>query len=220
VFHSIGFGAATDAEVWPQMIALSKHYMEKHLRIIYSPVTTEGGMYAQKVLDEIAPLYGYQYGRDVVVLPFKAGGEPAIAGLKDFFSLYTTDIRGTPLKSLPFFEGFRGMQDVAVLVANTTGDDITYFVRHIESAFGTTIISAGAATVLPVIGPYLASGQVKGAVSGLPGAAEYEALAGVPGKATGAMDAQAMGHLFIIGLIFLGNLGSFCQRRALSKGAR
>jgi hypothetical protein len=59
----------------------------------------------------------------------------------------------------------------------------------------------------------LASGQIKGAVIGLSGAAEYEVLAGVPGKATGAMDAQAMGHLLIVGLVLLGNIGFFFQKR-------
>lgn len=213
VFHAVGISASADAEVWPQMVALSQHYMKKRLRIIYFPTTLEGGMYINRVLSNIAPKYGYKYGEDLVALPFKAGGEPVIAGLKDFYSLYTTDVYGKDLKDLPVLQGFRGMEDVAVLVINTVGDDVNFFVRHIESAFGTTMVAAGAATVLPVIGPYLASGQVKAAISGISGAAEYELLADVPGKAMGAMDAQSMGHLLIIILIFLGNLGFHFQRR-------
>lgn len=213
VFHAAGFGASTDAEVWPQMLALSRHYMKKHLRIIYFPSVLEGGMYINRIIADVAPKYGYEYGKDMVALPFKVGGEPVIAGLQDFYSLYSTDIYGNDLKSLPVLKEFRGMEDVDVLVVNTTGDDVKFFVRHIESAFGTTIVAAGAATVLPVIGPYIASGQVKAAISGISGAAEYELLADVPGKAMGAMDAQSMGHLLILVLIFLGNLGFHIQRR-------
>ena len=29
VFHTIGFNPAVDAETWPQMAAISRHYMEK-----------------------------------------------------------------------------------------------------------------------------------------------------------------------------------------------
>lgn len=105
-----------------------------------------------------------------------------------------------------------------VLVVNTVGNEIEYYVRHIESTYHLTIVAAGAATVLPVISPYLGSGQVKGIVSGLSGAAEYELLAGIPGQATGAMDAQSIGHMLILALILLGNLGFHLQRRKSRTG--
>ncbi|MGI6632279.1 MAG: hypothetical protein ACOX5M_04440 [Bacillota bacterium] len=213
VFHTIGFNPAVDAETWPQMAAISRHYMEKGLRVIYFPTFQEGGMYAQRVRDSIAPEYGYEYGIDFAILPFKAGGETAIAGLKDFYSQFAVDAYGTPLKDLPVFSEFGGMADVAAAIPVTGGDDFVQFVKYIESAFKTPIIVCGTAPVLPVAGPYLASGQIKGAVIGLSGAAEYEVLAGVPGKATGAMDAQAMGHLLIVGLVLLGNIGFFFQKR-------
>lgn len=220
VFQSIGFSPAVDAETWPQMAALCKHYMEKGLRVIFFPTFQEGGMYAERVKDSIAPAYGYEYGQDFAILPFKAGGETAIAGLKDFRSQFPADAYGTPLKDLPLFAGFTGMADAAAVIPVTGGDDFVHFVKYIESAFKTPIIVCGTAPVLPLAGPYLASGQIKGAVIGLSGAAEYEVLAKVPGKATGAMDAQSMGHMLIVGLILISNIGYLFQKRHEAKEAR
>lgn len=213
VFQSIGFNPAVDAETWPQLVALSRHYMSKGLRVIYFPTMQEGGMYAERIKATVAPDYNYTYGADFAILPFKAGGETTIAALQDFYSLMTVDTYGTALTSLPLFGGFAGMQDVDVLVAVTGGEDPVYFVKYIEPVFHTSIIACGTAPLLPVIGPYVAAKQIKATVIGLSGAAEYEALAKVPGTATGAMDAQAVGHILIVSLILLGNVGFFFQKR-------
>jgi hypothetical protein len=125
----------------------------------------------------------------------------------------TSDTYGTPLSELPLFANFKGMQDVALLSSVTGGEDPVHFVKYIEPAFHMPLIACGTAPLLPVIGPYVAAKQIQATVIGLSGAAEYEALAKVPGTATGAMDAQAVGHLLIVALILLGNLGYFFQRR-------
>lgn len=214
VFQSIGFNPATDAECWPQMQVIVKHLMSKHIKIIFYPYMQEGGMYAQRVRDSIAPAYGYEYGTDYVTLPFKAGGETAVAGMKDFYTIFTDDNYGAPIKDMPIFQGFQGMQDLAAIVPVTGSDDPVYYVRYIEALYHTTIIACGTAPLLPVINPFIAAKQIKSSVIGLSGAAEYEALAKIPGTATGSMDAQSMGHLLIVLLIILSNVGLFFQRRS------
>ncbi len=220
VFHSVMILPATDAELWPQMLAMSRHYMMKGLKVIYWSYAQEGLMYADKIRLEAAPSYGYEYGEDYAILPYKAGQESAVASLKDFYSIFSTDAYGTALSALPLFDVFHGMEDLSLLVVNTGSDDTTYFVRHIEPEYGMPIIAAGTAPVLPNVSPYLNSGQVKGAVVGTSGAAEYEILAGVPGLATGAMDAQQIGHVLIIVMVALGNLGYLFQRKHSPKGLR
>ncbi len=212
VFQSIGFNPAVDAETWPQLMALSRHYMEKGLRIIFYSTMQEGSMYAERI-KAVAPEYGYEYGSDFAILPFKAGGEATIAALRDFYSFMTADVYGTPLSQLPLFGGFSGMQDVDLLVSVTGSEDPVFYVKYIEPEFHTPIIACGTAPLLPVIGPYVAAKQIQATVIGLSGAAEYEALAKIPGSATGAMDAQAVGHLLIVGLVLLSNLGYYFQRR-------
>ncbi len=214
VFHSVAILPAADAELWPQMISLSRHYMEKGLKVLYWSCSQEGHMYAGRILEDIAPLYDYEYGEDLLILPYKAGQESAVLGLKDFYSTFQTDVYGTPVDDIPMLSDFSGLQDLSLCVVNTGSDDISYFVRHIGPAFDMPIIAAGTAPVLPYVAPYLDSGQVKGAIIGTSGAAEYEMLAGLPGMATGAMDAQQVGHVFIITMIVLGNIGYIFERKS------
>lgn len=220
VFHSIAFNPAVDAENWPQMLALVRHYMRNGLKIIFYPTMQEGGMYAERIRTTYAAEADYVYGTDYAILPFKAGGESAVAGLKEFWSFMSEDVDGTPLTELPLFQGFKDMSDVAAIVPCTGSSDGLYYVSHLHTAYGTPVIMAGTAPVLPFIGPYLASGQVKGAIIGLSGAAEYEVLAGIPGQATGAMDAQSMGHLLIVGLVVLGNVGFLYGKKANGKNGK
>jgi hypothetical protein len=65
--------------------------------------------------------------------------------------------------------------------------------------------------------PYVSSGQVQGILAGMPGAAEYEALIGVPGIGTSGMDAQSVAHLVIVLFIVLGNIGYFIERHRSKK---
>lgn len=217
VFHSIGFNPSGEAEVWPQMQALSRHFMSRGIKIVYFPTSVGGDMYGEAIRLQLAPEFGYEYGIDFAILPFKAGGATAIAAMADFYSLYTIDIDGTPISKLPILDGFRGMQDVSLITTSSTGDDALFLAMHLEPKFHMPIVVGGAATIMPVVGPYLASGQLRGIISGLSGAAEYEVLSEMPGQAVAAMDAQAVGHLYIVALVVLGNVGFYAESRIVRK---
>ena len=57
------------------------------------------------------------------------------------------------------------------------------------------------------------SGQYKGLLAGLRGAAEYELLTDYPGSAILGMDAQSAAHFLVIALIAIGNIGFFLTRK-------
>jgi len=65
--------------------------------------------------------------------------------------------------------------------------------------------------------PYVQSGQVKGIIAGMPGAAEYEALIGSPGIGTSGMDAQSIAHLVIVLFIVFGNITYFIETQRAKK---
>jgi len=70
-------------------------------------------------------------------------------------------------------------------------------------------LAAGVSAALePVASPYLddRAGQLRGMVSGLSGAASYEARRGVEGQATQRLNALAVGHIAIVGLTIVGAL--------------
>lgn len=69
------------------------------------------------------------------------------------------------------------------------------------------------AVIAPGLYPFLDTGQINGLIGGLRGAAEYETLIGMKGKAVAGMDAQSATHFIIIGLIVLCNLFYFLTPR-------
>ena len=79
--------------------------------------------------------------------------------------------------------------------------------------------------------PYVESGQIRGILAGMPGAAEYEQMVFeylntnrnneylngkvsiVPGKATSRMSAQSIAHLLMVVFIIFGNISYYLTRR-------
>ena len=61
--------------------------------------------------------------------------------------------------------------------------------------------------------PYVENGQISGILAGMPGAAEYEALVKLPGKATDLMAAQSIAHIVIVLFIIFGNIAYYIQRK-------
>ena len=79
--------------------------------------------------------------------------------------------------------------------------------------------------------PYVESGQIRGILAGMPGAAEYEQMVFnhlnsleknkymnsdievVPGKATSRMSAQSIAHVLMVVFIILGNISYYLLRR-------
>ena len=76
------------------------------------------------------------------------------------------------------------------------------------------MVTGSTAVQAPELYPYLQSGQVRGLLGGMAGAAEYEKSTGVTGPATKGMDAQSSAHVFIMFLILLGNAIYFARRNA------
>jgi hypothetical protein len=68
----------------------------------------------------------------------------------------------------------------------------------------------------PEFYPYLQSGQLKGLLGGMAGAAEYERLRNEKGTATRGMDAQSLAHVFVALCIVAGNV----VHRSKPKGGR
>ena len=71
---------------------------------------------------------------------------------------------------------------------------------NVPVAGGVTAISQ------PGYGPYLQTGQLKGLLGGMKGAAEYEVLLGQPGKGTSGIDALNLGNLLVLVLILTSNI--------------
>jgi hypothetical protein len=105
------------------------------------------------------------------------------------------------------------LSDFGVIVlVSATPDTVRAWIEQLQAySPKPDIIAAVSAGAEPLVRPYYSSdpkqSQLKGLVTGILGAAQYERQSGVPGVASGDMwDVLGWGLLVIIGLLIGGNL--------------
>lgn len=220
VLYVFDLAASIEAEILPTAVAWLHHLMGKGVKIVTVAVyATEGPMYAVKAFDTLAPEYGYEYGKDYVILPYAAGFETAAAAIgRNIRSVYPQDFYGKPITQLPLMDQVDDANDfAAVMMSANWGPDI--WVRQLVDIYKVPMIHNCTGIVAPGAQAYLSSGQIKGLVGALSGAAEYEVLLGIPGAAAAAMDAQSTTHALTVVLVLLGNIGFYISR-GKGKGGR
>lgn len=204
----------TAAELEPQTIALIKHWIKKDFKILMWPSAAESPRY----IDGYATLLkanGYVEGTDFVVLPYLAGGETVFGSMAaDFKSTFSMIEPGQSA----LWDSITDIGDVDLMADCGGGESQLWAIAHVEAKHGTPTICLITAVILAVRQPFYTSGQFKGIISGLNGAAEYEVLARVPGKGASGMDAQSMGHLWVIFTILAGNVAYFASRGKKTPG--
>jgi len=213
VMMAVDISPMSAPECWPAALAMYRHYESLGLRIILFNIVPEGTMYAEKLWQGYSKEYKYEYGKDVVQMPFRAGDESTIAAIgANFRAVYTADQYGTPLDQLPIFDGFHGIQDVALLCDYASTIHPMYYLQQINGKYGTPMVLNVVAVDAPKYETYFKSGQLKGVLCGVASGAEYELLAKVPGPAASQMDALSMGHLLFILAMVLTNISWWLSR--------
>jgi hypothetical protein len=101
-----------------------------------------------------------------------------------------------------------GIHPTLILVLTAQPGPLRWWVEQARALYGDTIpVAAGMSAALePAASPYLdvSARQIEGAINGLRGAAAYETLRDSPGRVTQRLNALAVGHLAIVGLMILG----------------
>ncbi|QUL99053.1 MAG: hypothetical protein IMF26_03005 [Candidatus Fermentithermobacillus carboniphilus] len=211
-----------EIELSPQAKALFVQLARKKIKVVTISSFPVGPMFAEECLKVLKDA-GYQYGVDYVNLGYYAGGESTLAAFaKNPASIFSKDWHGNDVASMPIMKEITGMKDFAMAMTlndGPTGGTGTHeWVRQSVMAYGTPFIIGCTGVLAANNMPYLDSGQVKGVLSGLRAAAEYEQLVGKLGDATRGMDAQSIGHVLIVAFVLLGNLGMLASRRRRSAG--
>jgi len=102
------------------------------------------------------------------------------------------------------------VQPRMILVLTARPGPLRWWVEQTQARYGDTIpvVIGMSAALESAASPYqdTRAGQVEGAIYGLSGAAGYETLLGSPEQITGQLNALALGHLAIVGLMILGAL--------------
>jgi hypothetical protein len=159
--------------------------------------------------------HGLTYGEDFAFLGFKEGQDIVIAKMgENLRTLYPKDYLGNTLDELPIMAGKKSLKDFEMILIIGAGfPGPKEYVQQVQGRYDLTILTAVTAVMVPDVSPYYDTGQIKGLVAGMRGAAEYEQIVKRPALATAGLDAQNLAHLFIILAIIFGNVIYLMTRR-------
>lgn len=219
VLMSIDYGPSTAVELEPMALAACDQLMRHNQKVVFMALYPEGQALIGSLITRLEKNYpDKKYGIDYVNLGYKAGNEavPLKMGL-DFRGQFPTDTKRKPFSEIPMLRNVTQLKQFALVITYSAGfPGALEHIRITASEYKMPLIVGTTAVQTPQYLPYYDSGQVKGLLGGLRGAAEYEGLTGFKGSATGGMEAQSIAHFTVAGLIVLANvltLIQYLQRR-------
>lgn len=222
VLLSADFDPSSAPELEPFYRANLHHLFEKDLKVVMISLWETAPPFVLPILREIAARHEKEEGADWAFLGYKSGKEVAIKSIgEDLLKTFPTDPQGRVVGSLPIMQGIRAARDFPLIVNVSAGNPGTReYVLQIQGQYSLNIASATTAVSGPEYIPFYKSGQLVGLSAGMVGSAQYEKLVfgddpppGVRLMATAAVDVLNLGHLYIIGLIVVGNIAFFLTRR-------
>ncbi len=230
VLVSFEYGPSTKPEIHPSAIALLNHLFSKNIKVYAVALWPDGNFMSTEAFSQVADKYEKKYGVDYVNLGYKPGGEAVVKGLaSDIRTMYTVDLLGNDIDSIEMMKDVTNLLDFDFIFSLSAGyPGSKEWVQFACDPLGIPMSTGCTSIQVTDIIPYVANNQIKGILSGMPGAAEYEQLVrnaldtrGVmvePGKASINMAAQSMAHIVIVLLIILGNITYYLTRKSSKKG--
>jgi len=215
VLMSFDYGPSTKPEIHPMTLGVMRQLLRSDHQIYITCLWPDGLYMALDALEEISEEFELVEYEDYVLLGFRPGNEAIVKGLaSDLRKVYTVDSKGTMLADIPMMEGVNNLKDFEFIFTGSAGYPGTFeWVQYGGDPTGVPLSSGTTSIQVNEVMPYVQSGQVKGILAGMPGAAEYESLIGTPGIAIQGMAAQSFAHLVIVLFIILGNLAYFITER-------
>lgn len=198
------YDPGTAAEITPQVSAILDHLMRRGAKIVNLSLTPEGQALADRALESVVSDHE-GYIQDYINLGYVAGNEVG--------ARFIAEGLGPRLSPYPLGAAVRGLEDVdLIIVLAGSQEHLRRWVEQVQAPYKVAMVAGVSAQVDPAARPYYRSGQLKGLLSGLVGAAEYERLNQHPGVALSRMLPQAAAHLVIALFILLGNFAYLVER--------
>ena len=224
VLMSCDYDPASRPELVPMTQTAMRQLWDKHCKVVVTVLWQGGSGIVDQTLRGVAAEPAYhdrKYGVDWVNLGYKAGDEAVMVlmgqGVASAFPMDYTSHSTSDYQALPIMRGVTNYSSFPLLVNISAGYPGTKeWVQQINSRFHLPMVSGCTAVSTPEYYPYLQSGQLRGLLGGMAGAAEYElARNEKAGPASRGMDAQSLAHVFVAVCIVMGNV----VRRSREKGA-
>ncbi len=207
---------ATVGEMEASAASLMDHLLLlKHPRLALISTSPTGAALAEQFMSVTLVTHKdvYQPGVKYVDLGYLPGG---LAGVFDFSQNPTTvmplDADSNEVWSSPVMQGVTHLSDFAAIIVLTDSVEAgRVWIEQTALARGNaSLILVSSAQAGPMFLPYADSGQVKGLIAGLNGAAGAEqANNGQPGFVRRYWDAYSLGLLLAVAIMLIGGLWNF-----------
>ena len=237
VLLSFAYGASTKPEVHPMAVGLLNHLFSKGIKVYIVSLWPEGPIMAQQAISSVknSQLFNIVDGIDYVMFDYKVGGFVVIKGIADNFrELYKQDYNGNSIEELKIMDGVYSVEDFDFVFDFSAGvPGNAEWVQYACDPKNVPLSSGCTSIMVTDAIPYVESGQLKGILAGMPGAAEYEKLVYEymieeqqnnnkyinknieiqKGKAFSRMSAQSVAHLLMVIFIIIGNIAYYYSRK-------
>ena len=219
VLMSCDYDPSAIPEMVPMTRTAMRHLFTKNCKIVITVLWNAGPGLVDSVTREVAREFpAKRYGVDWINLGYKSGNEAVMVLMgQGIANAFPRDYLGHETRSFPIMKNVRDYTSFPLLVNISAGYPGTKeWVQQVQARFHLPMVAGVTAVSAPEFYPYLQSGQLRGLLGGMAGAAEYEKVRGEKGTATKGMDAQSLGHVFVALCIILGNA---VRRTAKREGA-
>ena len=156
------------------------------------------------------PPFNYKYGENLVVMPFLAGEETAMAAIAaSLKGTYATDAKGTPVGNIPLLKKIDKITDFNLVLIEFgifTFSDM--FMRQWPAKYNIQVISM---STYSVVASYYGS-YVVGDLDLVRGNAEFEKLTGILGEEIVYMDIRNINCGITLALVAIGNIALYWSR--------
>ena len=237
VLISFAYGASTKPEVHPMAVGLLNHLFTKGIKVYIVSLWPESPIMAEQAISSVrnSNLFSIEDGIDYVMFDYKVGGFVVIKGIADNFrDIYQQDKNGISINDLPIMEGIYDVKDFDFVFDFSAGvPGNAEWVQYACDPKKVPLSSGCTSIMVTDAIPYVESGQLKGILAGMPGAAEYEKMVYdfmvkeqnnnnkyinsekdiIKGKAYARMSAQSIAHLLMVLFIIIGNIAYYFSRK-------
>ena len=209
VLVSFDFSPGSWVEIGTAMSSVVQHQFQKQVRIVFISFTAEAPPLIERALKEI-DIGDAKYGEDYVILGFIPGFETGMASFVSNPRILEQDYYGTTIDKIPIMDDVHSITDFKLF----TFGCITWIDPWMRQFSGTLpIILCIDAAGMPLVIPWIDSGQLYTAIRGARGSAEYDTLIGRVGPALRLMNAGSVTGIYAFLLVIVGNI-IFLRERA------
>jgi hypothetical protein len=228
---AFNFEPSSGAELYPMVRVVLMHCFKKGVIPVLMTHYTNALNLMKQVVAESADQAKKQWGKDVqpgkdyVILGYRPGDEMLIVNMgENLKGAFDKDLDNRLTQNMPALKGLNSLRDLDLAMDFASSGTTQMWIAYGSDKFGFPLVAGTTAVQAPDLYIYLPpSGQLKGFLGGLRGAADYETLlcrsdnAAVQGPANKGMPSQSAVHVMLVLLILGANVrmiyGKFAGKR-------